>query len=121
MSHTHIYQGDSAQLSALQVGTSTTAGYVLTGDASGNATFQAPTGGGGSSLAVQDHQVEQNTALLVYDGIAPAGTPQSSTGWNLIKKVISGNDNNIMSVYSASDSWNNRASATYTLSNTYSV
>lgn len=40
----------TVKMTGLQLGTSATAGYVLTADASGVGTWQAATGGGGSSL-----------------------------------------------------------------------
>lgn len=39
---------------ALRLGTSTTSGYVLTADASGNGTWQATTGGGDGSVLIED-------------------------------------------------------------------
>lgn len=46
------YFGTSLVTPALKVTTSPTSGYVLTSDSSGNATWQAPTGGGAGFLAL---------------------------------------------------------------------
>lgn len=57
------------KITTLQVGTSTTAGYVLTADASGNATWQAPTGsGGGISQATADTLYVSLTATQTVAG-----------------------------------------------------
>ena len=75
--------------------------------------------GGGSSLAVQEYQREQVGAATVYTGIADNGTATSSSGWSLLKIITTTDPERSRDVYTATDSWDNRATATYTLSNTY--
>lgn len=77
-------------------------------------------GGGSTTLAVQDFQAEQASATVTYQGIVAAGTSTATASWSLLKLVLSGNDRESRAVYTATDSWDNRASATYSLSNTYS-
>ena len=74
---------------------------------------------GGSSLAVQDILKDQVSATTLYTGIAAKGTATSAT-WTLLKFVLSGNDRETRTVYTASDTWNNRLTASYTSSNSYS-
>lgn len=44
-----VVVSSSVATNTLKVGTSTTSGYVLTADASGNATWQVAAGGGGAA------------------------------------------------------------------------
>lgn len=77
--------------------------------------------GGGGALAVQDINRDQVSATTLYTGIAAKGTAASATGWTLAKFVLTGNDRTGREVHTATDSWENRLTASYTLSNTYNV
>lgn len=55
------------ETNTLKVTTSPTSGYVLTSDASGNATWQAPSGGGGTGDVVGPSSSTTNT-MPIYDG-----------------------------------------------------
>lgn len=57
----------------LQVTTGATAGYVLTADAGGNATWQAPTGGGGLTLPYDGSGSDSIAAFKVTNTHATAG------------------------------------------------
>ena len=76
--------------------------------------------GGSSSLAVQDFQKEWTSATTWYEGIAAKGTAVGTATWSLVKTTLTGNDYETRNIYTASDTWNNRVSASYTLSNSYS-
>lgn len=78
------------------------------------------TGGGGGALPVQDFKTHQVDATNLYSGIAGKGTATSATSWSLIKKVYTNPTRDGMAIYTATDSWDNHLTASYTLSNTYS-
>lgn len=79
---------------SLQLGTSATSGYVLTADASGNATWQASQGGTGSShdpvtLGTANGLSINNQVLSL--GLAAGSTngALSSTDWNIFNNKVS--------------------------------
>jgi hypothetical protein len=59
---------------SLQISTSPTSGYVLTSDASGNATWQAPSGGGGSGAATTSSIAQTGHGLAVGNFVRYNGT-----------------------------------------------
>lgn len=87
---------------SFQVGTSATPGHVLTADASGNATFQASTGGGGlafNQVATNGTTITGRNLLLEYAASAPGTTTINTTSpQNGDRLVIANPTSHIMTI-----------------------
>jgi hypothetical protein len=72
---------DKLEVDSLRVGASTTAGWVLTSDASGNATWAAPSGGGGGYATIAEEGVAltaRSTLNFIGSGITAADNAGST-------------------------------------------
>ncbi len=57
------------------------------------------------------NEFDATNAPTYYSGVAPSGTATSATTWSLTKTVVAANGS--VTTYIATDSWNNRLTASY--------
>lgn len=74
---------------------------------------------GGSGLSPSYHLTDY-AATTTYSGINSVSSLTTNANWALTKTVLSGNNRDVRTVYTATDQWANRATATYTTSLAYS-
>lgn len=74
----------------------------------------------GSSLSPSYHKTEAASATITYTGVNSSSSSETHASWSLIKKVLSGNNRETITLSTATDQWANRATASYTASLTYS-
>lgn len=77
------------------------------------------TSGGGSSLSPSYHLIDYSVSTT-YSGINSSSSSQTDANWSITKLVLSGNNREVRTVYTATDQWTNRSTATYSTSLTYS-
>lgn len=77
-------------------------------------------GGGGTGTSPSYFRREQADTVTTYSATNTSDT-DSDGNWKIVKEVVSGVTRNLLSVYTATAAWTNRASATYTLSKTYNL
>lgn len=75
--------------------------------------------GGGTTLAASYHLTESG-ATTTYSGINSSSSSTTDANWVITKTVLSGNNRETRTVYTATDTWDNRATASYTTSLAYS-
>jgi len=93
------------------------AGATVT-DVAGVATVTI-SGGGGSSLSPSYHLTDVASATTTYSGIN-TNSSTTNANWAIVKKVLSGNNRETVTISTATDQWVNRVTASYTTSLTYS-
>lgn len=76
--------------------------------------------GGGTGTSPSYFRREQADTVTTYSATNTSDT-DSDGNWQIVKEVVSGVTRNLLSVYTATAAWTNRASATYTLSKTYNL
>jgi hypothetical protein len=91
---------------------------TLTNEGSGVFSLETGSGGGGATLAAQYHRTDYG-ATTTYSGVATQAEFDADT-WTIVRKVLSGNNRETVTISTATDQWANRATASYTTSLTYS-
>lgn len=82
-----------------------TSGQVPTADGSGGVAWAEPSGGSGERRYESAYPYD-------YCGTAPAGTAESATTWTLTRITYNA-AGSLVATETATDSWTNRATATY--------